>query len=235
MYRQALPQISGNGNSLFQSSTTLEHLWAMSIFGLGLTKIKMSWGHLSNVFIIVFRWPVACLCQPTPLHEVAYAGMVSKGFLREPTRCRLCLRGYDSLLFPIVAWCLAVQLGCWELLLGRWWRRGSRRSRGGRRLTLQLTNAKVNGFQLLSTSVYAKPTPCRLNQAYATAYPTYAVCMEAYATGILKHVLSSSHSIYCLASRKKKTFGVLCHLEISWCFPACGRSASTAALASTTW
>ena len=150
-----------------------------------------------------------CLCQPTPLHEVAYVGMVSKGFLREPTRCRLCLRGYDSLLFPIVAWCLAVQLGCWELLLGRWWRRGSRRSRGGRRLTLQLTNAKVNGFQLLSTSVYAKPTPCRLNQAYATAYPTYAVCMEAYATGILKHVLSSSHSIYCLASRKKNIWGAM--------------------------
>ena len=36
----------------------------------------------------------------------------------------------------------------------------------------------------MSKSVYAKPTLCRLNQAYATAYATYAVCMEAYARGI---------------------------------------------------
>ena len=41
--------------------------------------------------------------------------MVSKWFLREPTRCRLCLRGYGSFLFSIAAWFVAVKPGCWEL------------------------------------------------------------------------------------------------------------------------
>ena len=36
----------------------------------------------------------------------------------------------------------------------------------------------------MSTSVYAKPMLYRPNQAYATAYATYTVCMEAYARGI---------------------------------------------------
>ena len=41
--------------------------------------------------------------------------MVSKWFLREPTRCRLCLRGYGSFLFSIAAWFVAMKPGCWEL------------------------------------------------------------------------------------------------------------------------
>ena len=34
-------------------------------------------------------------------------------------------------------------------------------------------------------SVYTKPTLCRLKRAYANAYATYAVCMGAYAWGII--------------------------------------------------
>ena len=50
----------------------------------------------------------------------------------------------------------------------------------------------------MSTSVYAKPTQCRLNQAYATAYATYAVCMEAYAWGITCLVEFPLYLLFCI-------------------------------------
>ena len=53
----------------------------------------------------------------------------------------------------------------------------------------------------MSTSVYAKPTQCRLNQAYATAYATYAVCMEAYARGTTCLVEFPLYLLFCIQKK----------------------------------
>ena len=59
----------------------------------------------------------------------------------------------------------------------------------------------------MSTSVYAKPTPCRLNQAFATAYATYAVCMEAYAMGITCLVEFPLYLLFCIRKKKRYSTG----------------------------
>ena len=46
-------------------------------------------------------------------------------------------------------------------------------------------HGKMNEFQLLPTHVYTKPRQCRPKRAYANAYATYAICMGAYAWGII--------------------------------------------------
>ena len=45
----------------------------------------------------------------------------------------------------------------------------------------------------MKASVYTKPTRCKLKQSYADAYATYAVCIGAYAWGIVCLV---AHFIY---------------------------------------
>ena len=76
--------------------------------------------------------------------------------------------------------------------------------------SIQLAKAKSmssNCCQRAST-VYTKPTRCRLKQAYADANATYAVCMGAYASGII--CLVEFPFIYFSASRKKTLLNWIC-------------------------
>ena len=65
----------------------------------------------------------------------------------------------------------------------------------------------MHGFYvyLLSTSVYAKPTQCRLHQAYAAADTTYAACMAAYARGITCPVEFPLYLLVCIQKKKIAT------------------------------
>ena len=55
---------------------------------------------------------------------------------------------------------------------------------------------------MLSTTVYTKPTQCRLNPVYTTAYATYALCMEADAPDITC-VEFPLYSLFCIQEKKK--------------------------------
>ena len=67
----------------------------------------------------------------------------------------------------------------------------------------------------MSTSVYAKPTPCRLKQAYAAAYATYAVCMEAYARGTTCLVEFTLYALFCI-QKKRYSVVVVVVVVVEW-------------------
>ena len=52
-------------------------------------------------------------------------------------------------------------------------------------LELQTTSITTNQCELLPARLYTKPARCRLKHAYANAHATYAVCIGAYAWGIV--------------------------------------------------
>ena len=65
---------------------------------------------------------------------------------------------------------------------------------------------------MLSKTVYTKPTQCRLNPAYTTAYATYALCMEADAADITC-VEFPLCSLFCIQEKKGCSDSISNHMS----------------------